>query len=170
MLEYVDSFAQQYRSRGLLLDTSPLLLLYLGLHDPDQIERFSRTRKEGFTRRDYEFLLAFVSRFDRLVTTPHILTEVSNFLGQLHGRVKNECFEVFARQLAESTTHEHLPLASTLAGKPEFVPFGITDASIAEVATDTYLVLTTDARLNAYLVRQGIASLNYNNFRLSLSE
>ncbi len=76
----MNSLAGQYRSRGLLLDTSPLLLLYLGLYAPQQIERFPRTRSEGFTRKDYEFILDFAGGFDRLITTPHILTEVSNFL------------------------------------------------------------------------------------------
>jgi hypothetical protein len=152
------------------LDTSLLLILYLGLYVPEQIERFSRTRSEGFTSKDYEFILTFAGMFDRLVTTPHILTEVSNFLGQLHGHVRDGCFEVFARHVAEVTTHEQSPPAELLAGKAEFVPFGITDTSIAEVATETHLVLTTDARLNTHLARQGVASLNYNNFRLLLPD
>lgn len=158
----------QYRSRGLLLDTSLLLILYLGLYAPEQIKRFPRTRSEGFTSKDYEFILTFAGGFDRLITTPHILTEVSNFLGQLHGHVRNGCFEAFARHVAEATTQEQSPPAEKLAGKAEFVPFGITDTSIAEVAAETYLVLTTDARLNAHLTRRGAASLNYNNFRLLL--
>jgi hypothetical protein len=170
LLEYVNSLAAQYRSRGLLLDTSLLLLLYLGLYAPEQIERFSRTKNEGFTRKDYEFILNFVSGFDRLITTPYILTEVSNFLGQLHGYIRNGCFEAFGRHVAEETTHEYSPPARELVGKAEFVPFGITDTSIVEVAAETYLVLTTDARLNAHLASQGIASLNYNNFRLLLPD
>jgi len=168
LLEYVNALAAQYRSRGLLLDTSPLLILYLGLYAPEQIERFSRTKSEGFTRKDYEFIRAFVGGFDRLVTTPHILTEVSNFLGQLHGHVRSGCFEAFAKHVAEATTHEHSPPAEGLSGRMEFITFGITDASIAEVAGKECLVLTTDAKLHAHLARQGVASLNYNNFRLLL--
>lgn len=170
MLEYVDSLAARYRGRGLLLDTSPLLILYIGLYAPEQIERFPRTRSEGFTSKDYEFILAFARGFDRLETTPHILTEVSNFLGQLRGHVREGCFETLARHLAEPAIHEYSPPAERLAGKVEFVPFGITDASIAEIAAERYLVLTTDAKLNAHLARQGVASLNYNNFRLLLPD
>lgn len=170
MLEYVYSLATQYRNRGLFLDTSPLLILYLGLYAPEQIERFPRTKSEGFSRKDYEFIRSFAGTFDRLVTTPHILTEVSNFMGQLHGHVKNGCFEAFARHLTEPTTHEHLPPAKELAVAGEFVPFGITDTSIAKIAAGTSLVLTTDARLNAHLTRRGIDSLNYNNFRLLLPD
>lgn len=164
------SLATQYRSRGLLLDTSPLLVLYLGLYAPEQIERFSRTKSEGFSHRDYEFIRSFAGGFDRLVTTPHILTEVSNFMGQLHGHVKNGCFEAFAQHLTEPTTHEHSPPAQELANEAEFIPFGITDTSIAKVAAGTSLVLTTDAGLNAHLTRRGIDSLNYNNFRLLLPD
>jgi len=55
-----------------------------------------------------------------------------------------------------------------LSERAEFIPFGITYTSIAEVAADQYLVLTTDARLRAHLVRNGVDELNYDNFRLNL--
>ena len=170
MLKYVDLLTARYRSRGLLLDTSPLLIFYLGLYAPEQIERFLRTSNEGVTSKAFEVLLAFASGFDRTVTTPHILTEVSNFLGQLHGRVRDGCFETFAQHLAEPTTHEFSLPAMRLAGKAEFVTFGTTDASIAELAAERYLVLTSDARLNAHLARRGVTSFNYNNFRLLLPD
>lgn len=167
-MEQVEALVAQYRARGILPDTGPLVVLYVGLHDPAQVERFPRTRhigQEVFTSKDFEVIFALVNGFERVVTTPHVLAEVSNFLGQLQGRVKDECFNVFARHVASTTTHEHLPTAGALSSKPEFVPFGITDAAIAEVAAEQYLVLTTDARLNAHLAKKGVASLNYNNFR-----
>lgn len=169
-MEAVEALAGPYRRRGILLDTGPLTVLYVGLFDPDQVVRFRRTRRIGdaeevFTRRDFEAISRFVGGFDRLVTTPHVLAEVSNFLGNFSGRVRDECFAIFARHLAEATTDEHRPTAEVLAGRQEFVPFGITDTAIADVAADGYLVLTTDARLNAHLVGRGVASINYNNYR-----
>lgn len=169
-MENVEALAGLYRRRGILLDTGPLVVLYVGLFDPDQVLRFPHTRQIGnaeelFTGRDFETILGFVRGFDRLITTPHVLAEVSNFLGRLSGHAKEECFAIFARHLAEATTEEHRPAAKVLAGKQEFVPFGITDSAIAEVAAGEYLVLTTDARLNAHLVNKGVASLNYNNYR-----
>ncbi len=146
------------------MDTGLLLVLYVGLYDPEQIERFGRTR-QSFTTRDFEFLVAFLDQFERIITTPHILTEVSNFLGQLSGHVRDGCFAVFARHVAASTTHEHLPPAEDLTNSTGFVRFGITDTSIFEVAAEPYLVLTTDYRLHGHLTSRGIAALNYNHFR-----
>lgn len=164
MEEYVDSLVAQYRGKGILVDTSLLLVLYVGLYDPQQIERFRRT-KQSFTSRDFEFVLAFVDQFERVITTPHILTEVSNFLGQLHGHARDGCFAVFAQHLAAATTREHLPSAKHLTGTAEFVSLGITDTSIIEVAATPYLVLTTDYKLYGRLIGKGIAALNYNHFR-----
>jgi hypothetical protein len=163
-VEHVDSLVERYRSRGVLVDTSLLLVLYVGLYDPEQIERFGRTR-QSFTARDFGFLVSFVDQFERIITTPHILTEVSNFLGQLSGHVRDGCFAAFAQHVAAATTREHLPPAEDLTNHAEFVRFGITDASIAEIAAKPYLVLTTDRRLYGHLTSKGIAALNYNHFR-----
>ena len=163
MVEYVDSLVAQYRGRGILVDTSLLLLIYVGLHDPAQIERFNRTKE--FTRKDFEYVRSFVDQFERVIVTPHIFTEVSNFLGQLSGRTKDECFALLAQHVALATTCEHSPSAESLADKEAFIRFGITDTSIVEVAAEPYLVLTTDYKLNGYLVSKGLASLNYHNFR-----
>lgn len=108
-MENVEALVAPYRTRGILLDTSPLAVLYVGLFDPDQVVRFPRTRQIGnadevFTRRDFEAISGFVRQFDRLITTPHVLAEVSNFLGRLSGRARHECFAIFARHLAEATT------------------------------------------------------------------
>lgn len=154
----------RYRSSGILVDTGLLLVLYVGLYDPQQVERFRRTR-QSFSRKDFEYILSFVDQFERVVTTPHILTEVSNFLGQLHGKVRDGCFATFSQHVASATTHEHLTPARALAGAAEFVPLGITDTSIIEAAAESHLVLTTDYRLHGRLISKGIDALNYNHFR-----
>lgn len=160
----MNSLVARYRSRGILVDTSLLLLLYVGLYDREQVERFRRTRQE-FRIEDFEFVLEFVDQFRRVVTTPHILTEVSNFLGQLHGDLMYGCRAVFAQHIAAATTYEHRPPAEELTANEGFATFGITDTSIMEVAAEPYLVLTTDYALAGYLVNKGIAALNYNYIR-----
>ncbi len=146
------------------MDTGLLLVLYVGLYDPEQIERFGRTR-QSYTTRDFEFLVASHDQFERIVTAPHILTEVSNFLRHLSGHVRDGCFAVFARHVAASTTREHILPAEDLTKNAGFVRFGITDTFIVEVAAEPYLVLTTDCRLYGHLTSKGITALNYNHFR-----
>ena len=148
-------------------------MLYVGLHDPERVESFSRTKqiggaKEPFTSLDFEVISALVRQFDRVVTTPHILTEVSNLLGQLSGDVKERCFAMFARHVAEPTTIERVPPAKILTNTTEFVRFGIADTSTMQVAAEHYLVLTTDYKLYGYLHKNGLAAVNYNNYRYHL--
>ena len=179
MEQYLDSLVARYRSSGVLVDTSLLLLLYVGLFNPQWIERYTRTRqigesKEVFTERDFNFISSFVDRFDRIVTTPHILTEVSNFLGgkELHGHVKEGCFQVFAQHVTATSTVEHRPHAESLCNAPTFARFGITDTSIIEVAIEeaaqSYLVLTTDYKLAGHLRKKGFDALNYNHIRMAV--
>ncbi len=70
-----------HHRQGLLIDSNLLLLLFVGQYDPTRIQKFKRT--DQFTVGDYELLADYVEQFRELVTTPSILTEVSNLLGQL---------------------------------------------------------------------------------------
>lgn len=71
----------EYRPRGVLVDANILLLFFIGSYDTKLITRFKRTSR--FTVRDYELVGNFLAAFERRITTPHILTEVSNLAGQL---------------------------------------------------------------------------------------
>ena len=64
----------------LLLDTNLLLLLFIGGKDTSFIKKAKTL--SAYTEEDYELLQEFVSlnRFTGLLTTPHIITEVSNLL------------------------------------------------------------------------------------------
>ena len=86
MSSSVSAAPSVYRWEGLLIDSNLLLLLFVGLRDRDRIQKFKRTAQ--FTIRDFERLAAFIRRFKEVVTTPSILTEVSNLLGQLPESLK----------------------------------------------------------------------------------
>lgn len=161
MEQYVNSLFARYRSAGVLVDANLLLLYAVGDYDRGQIERFRRTR-DRFVAEDFDTLTRVLRRFDKVVTTPHILTEVSNMMGQLSGRVRDGSFELFARSILLMT--EEYATAADLSKNPAFVRFGITDASIRDVASG-YLVLTDDLPLYGYLAGQSVDVLNFNNLR-----
>ncbi len=161
MEQYVNSLCARYRSAGVLVDANLLLLHAVGAYDRGQIERFRRTR-DRFVAEDFDTLTRVLRRFDKVVTTPHILTEVSNMMGQLSGRVREGSFELFARSIL-SMTEKHTA-AADLSKNPAFVRFGITDAAIRDVASG-YLVLTDDLPLYGYLAGQSVDVLNFNNLR-----
>ena len=106
MNAHVRSLVPRYKSRGLLIDTNILLLFFVGLYDRSWVERFKRTRR--YTAQDFDLLMEIVLRFDRIITTPHILSEVSNLSGQWAEPERGKYFEHFAQRitnLSEVTVH-----------------------------------------------------------------
>jgi hypothetical protein len=155
--------ASGYRSKGLLIDSNVLLLFFVGLHDPTRIENFKRTRQ--FTIEDFELLVAFMGQFKEVVTTPSILTEVSNLLGHVPAKLRYAFFEHFANGL--KNLDEHYTPSRELGDEKAFPRFGLTDTAILQAASGKYLVLTDDLRLAQYLEGQNIDVINFNHLRTS---
>lgn len=161
----LSELVQRYRAAGVLVDTNILLLLFVGSVERRLIERFKRTVSRGFEVSDYELLRNFLKLFDdRVVTTPHILTEVSNLAGQL-GSQKQRFFSYFAKGISQLI--EHCEPSENLAQVESFVKFGLTDAAIIDLVKGQYLVLTDDFRLSNYLGKQGVDVLNFNHLRFA---
>lgn len=161
--QYLESLIGRYRSAGVLVDTNLLLLYFVGAYDSNQVARFKRTA-DRFAPEDFETLVALLERFDKVVVTPHILTEVSNLLGQLSGSVRRSCFEMF-RQNIRHSMNEQYASGEILSEDPAFVKLGITDVSILEVASRSHLVATDDFALSGYLTSKNLDVLNFNNIR-----
>lgn len=150
-----------YRRKGLLIDSNLLVLFFVGVCDPRRITTFKRTRM--FTFADFELLVGILKRFDRVTTTPNILTEVSNFLGQVPGHARN-FFNTFSARMKD--IEEAYQPSQLLASRDYFPDFGLTDSSIIEEARGKYLVLTVDLPLYSYLSGVGIDVINFNHLRL----
>ena len=67
---------QKHRSKGVLIDSNLLVLLLVGLVNKRRIPEFKRT--QNFTIRDFETLANLIQWFGKLVTTPHVLSQVSD--------------------------------------------------------------------------------------------
>ena len=147
----------QFRGKRVLLDTNLLLLFLIGSFERTRIGRFKRTA--GFSEKDFDILAALVASFQVIVTTPHVLTEVSNLANSLPEHLKTLWAEHFA--LRAATLTEIFEPAVEVMREESFLAFGLTDAAIHRVSTDT-LVLTEDFRLSGYLISQGVAVLNFN--------
>ncbi len=162
MSEITDQF-QRYRQAGILVDTNILLLFFIGAFDQSLIPRFKRTRQ--FTVEDYTTLISILGLFDKIVTTPHILTEVSNLSGQLGEPVRSEYFKKFSSGII--LLEEENVAGRDVAQMQEFVRFGLTDSGIIRVTRGRYLVLTDDFRLSQYLQGAGVDVVNFNHIRVT---
>jgi hypothetical protein len=161
MSSNLTDLASLYRNKGLLIDSNLLLLFFVGLHDRTWIEKFKRTAQ--FTVEDFELLVAFINRFKELGTTPSILTEVSNLLGQLPERLKCS-FRVHFAQGLKNLAEQYTP-SRELGNARAFPRFGLTDTAILLAAKGKYLVLTDDFPLAQYLESQKVDAINFNHLR-----
>ena len=82
---------------GLLVDTNLLLLYLIGRTNRNRISKFKRT--QAYTIEDFDLLHRFMAEFKTLITTPHVLTEVSN-LGDLYGQEREVFRSWFVRTVA----------------------------------------------------------------------
>ena len=156
--EYIEGLLSQYFSKGILVDTNILLLLFVGALDRKKIEKFERT--DQFTAKDYNLLVELLNSFKVIATTPNILTEVNSLLIKLGEPAR----EVFADGLAV-LEEIHLPSQEVASLGWPFLKYGLTDCGIAEIAQGRYLMLTDDLKVASYFSKRGIDAINFNNLR-----
>lgn len=147
---------------SLLLDANILLLLVVGRIDQRLIDRYKRTANR-FVAADYLLLVRFAGRFNRIYTTPHILTEVSNLLTGFHDPYRREAREVLGRLIEELI--EVLPEARDIVQSPEYAHLGLTDTAIITVVKTDIVVLTDDVALMNALYAIHYPVINFNHLR-----
>lgn len=148
---------------ALLLDSNLLLLLVVGTADRGRVERFKRTSM--YRASDFDMLAQIVDQMGGLVTTPHVLAEVSNLAGQLSGNVRDRVFSVL-RTLIIEILEERTPAGRELVEDPVFTRLGLTDSAILGVA-DGITVLSDDVALSMELQNRGVSAYNFNHLRSS---
>lgn len=161
MSNYFDDLLLRYQQKGVLIDANLLLLYNIGLYDKTLIKQFKRTMQ--YETEDYEILMRVIKFFAKTVTTPNILTEVNGLANQLPENVKKSFAATVARMI--NVLEEFYSPSKTIAATKHFVPFGLTDSGIVELAKNQYLVLTDDLRLADYMQRQKIDVVNFTNLR-----
>src|SRR5258708_715636 len=139
-----------------------MILLFVGLFDPQQIAQFKRTKQ--FTKQDFELLEFILAEFSTVIVTPNILTEVNSLSNQLAEKIKlGGYFDVFAQGITV-LDEKHFP-SIDLSKMSEFKLFGLTDVGILALGRSGHLILTDDFRLSKYLGGQNIDVLNFNHLR-----
>ena len=166
-LDYLSPLVSKYHSKGLLIDTNLLLLLFIGNALPEILSTFKPIANHRFSEGDYKLLIHFANQFEKWVTTPHILTEISNHCDKLKGPHRTTYCESIApliKRFKEETIE-----AAILCDREQFVDFGLTDTAISEISPGNYLVLTTDFDLLGYLKKRKVDVINFTHLRQYLS-
>ena len=157
MNDYLLTLIQKYKQKGLLIDTNIVLLYVVGSFNPLLIREFSRTAM--FDENDFYRISKFIGYFELKITTPHILTEVSDLIG-------NREFIQLALKTYIETSKEYFSKSVNVCKNKSFLNFGLADTAISESAKDSYLVVTNDNKLFGYLSNQKIDVINLEQIRM----
>ena len=152
---------QRYRRRELLIDANLLLLYFVGASRPDRIRSFNRTSR--YSADDFALLEKVVSEFKRMTTTPHVLTEVSNLMGQCEEPWRSDLRECLSSTIAG--WNETSTASRTLANAAHFPRFGLTDTAIVDLAPGSCLILTDDRPLAGLLEAKGLAVIRFSDLQ-----
>jgi len=154
---------KRLQPRHVLVDTNLLLLFVVGSSEPRLIARHKRTNQ--FTVADYKLLFKFLSRFQSLVATPNVLTEVSNLLDQVGGPVPQKLQELHTSVIEK--LDEQYVVSRDCCGLEEFRRLGLADSAILRLARDRsdLAVLTDDIHLYLALQKRGLVAVNFNHLR-----
>jgi hypothetical protein len=160
---YVDHLIEKYQRRALLIDSNLALLYLVGGHDSRLIGDGKYNKLSNYDVDDYRLLVRLKSLFRRAVTTPHVLTEVSNLVCDLPEQTKSACLRKFH---ATFVAIDELPIASMEAAQwQDFHFLGLTDSALALVSRKN-LIVTDDARLVKKMNEAGLEALNFNHLRM----
>jgi len=126
----------------IFIDTGPLLLLLIGIYDKELIGSAKRVNK--YKQIHFDLLFRFLVR-RKVLVTPGILAEVSNFSKQVVGSKKFNEFVKSNLEDLRSLGECHIS-KDIIIETDEFLRFGYTDASIllairenrASIITDDY--------------------------------
>lgn len=160
-----DALLMKYRGGMALVDANLLLLYLVGKSDPRIIPRFERTKK--YTIEDFQVLSSyFEDFFGGLLTTPNVLTEVSNLVTKLPENERVAFFDQM-RLCVVKLGETYCPSRTAVEDR-NYRTFGLTDATILCFKSDA-LVLTDDFRLYNLLSHRGRDVINFTHIRAALT-
>lgn len=136
----------------IVIDTNALILLIIGLIDPNLISTHKRT--SIYTINDYNRLLTVVGRIENLVVLPNVWTETDNLLNNFKGDHRYLYFEQI-RKIVKSSTEQYLQTTNIL-DEYYFISLGVTDSLLLQLSKDAKFLVTGDSSLSDYAQALGI--------------
>ncbi|HCE56140.1 MAG TPA: hypothetical protein DER05_14555 [Lutibacter sp.] len=130
----------------IVIDTNALVVLLLGLMDPNIVSTHSKT--SIYTKQDFFNLLEVIKDFKNLLVLPNIWTEVDNLLNKFGGNRKYLYVKKITELIKESS--EKYINTKSATEKHHFMNLGLTDTLILDLAKDCKFIITSDSQLSDY--------------------
>jgi len=109
---------EKHHGKGALVDTNLLVLFLVGCVNRQRILNFKRT--QDFAIEDFDLLSRLIEWFGRLISTPHVLTQVSDLV-RLPGKERLAIRRLF-RLVVERIEESYDPSLALVSG-PTFERF-----------------------------------------------
>jgi len=152
-----------YFRKGIIVDTGPLVLLLAGYYNYDSIGKSKLTAE--FEKGDFDLLICFLSKFRKIIVTPHVLAEVSNLINT---RVHKSDFADFIEKIIENLSDfkEVYVQKDEIISREELKKVGITDTGILLACErDNNLILTKDFRFKGLCISKGLPVIHFDRLR-----
>lgn len=144
--------------KSLIIDTNILVLLIVGTWDRESIRDHRRT--EIFSPADYDLLRSEMQKYARVLTTPGVLTEASNLMGNAFHEEVSQQFIVVCSPLVEVIRPKE-----TIFAEESFDRLGFADASILGAMDQDTVLLTDDAALYLQALSSEREAVNFSHLR-----
>jgi hypothetical protein len=159
-MTYIEELISKYKQKGVFVDTNMLVLYIIGTTDFRLVNKTILGR--NYTETDFILVAKFIEFFEIQITSPHILTETSDLIGE------DNTFHTALKEYIRISTEKY-ELSLNLSENDYFFKFGLADSSIIYASTDSFkdshLVFTADNKLYGYLTNLGVDTVNLDSLR-----
>jgi hypothetical protein len=146
------------------LDANLLLLLIVGESSKDWIAGHKRLGQ--YDPAAFDFLTQAIGGASKIVTTPNVLTEVSNLLVQGVAEPRRSVLRQGYSGFLTSASCEIYHPSSIAAVDPEFSRLGLADCVWLGCMDDETVLLTDDLELYLAAVSRGLIAFNFTRLRI----
>ncbi len=135
-----------------LIDTNSLVVLLIGLIDPQLIQSHKRT--SIYEKQDFDELLLFIGDIKKLIVLPNVWTEVDNLLNNFNRGHK----ESYIKQITNiiKLSSEKFIASLNAVESNGFFDLGLTDSLLLEYAKECDVLITSDSQLSDYAIASGV--------------
>jgi predicted nucleic acid-binding protein len=146
--------------RDVIIDTNIFILFLAGQINEKRIKNY--TRNSLYTKEDYYFLLNILSNYDRIITSPSILTEVDNILNRITGEDKYR-YLILVKTIYKQTIEKYIK-TEIISQNLFFDTLGITDSAILMMAKESDLLISGDSSLCDYAKSLNIKTFDFKEY------
>ena len=146
--------------RDVIIDTNIFILFLVGQINENKITNYSRN--SIYSKEDYYFLLKILSEYDRIITSPNILTEVDNILNRITGEDKYRYLTI-VKDIYRQTIEKYLK-TDHVSQSWFFDILGVTDSAIIMMAKECDLLISGDSALCDYAKSVNIKTFDFKEY------